>query len=55
MRTIYRRTLLIAPWVNPYRYTDANGVVDDTFTFDGGRLYREARIGADSAKQRRSR
>ena len=22
MRTVYRRTLLIAPWVNPYRYTN---------------------------------
>ena len=36
-RTIYRRTLLIAPWLNPYRYTDSNtGQVTDTFTFDGG-------------------
>lgn len=25
MRTIYRRTLLIAPWVNPYRQVDADG------------------------------
>jgi prepilin-type N-terminal cleavage/methylation domain-containing protein len=36
MRTIYRRTLLIAPWLNPYRYIDRNGVVTDTFTYDGG-------------------
>ena len=36
MRTIYRRTLLIAPWLNPYRYIDRNGVVSDTFTYDGG-------------------
>ncbi|HEY4234455.1 MAG TPA: prepilin-type N-terminal cleavage/methylation domain-containing protein, partial [Lacipirellulaceae bacterium] len=35
MRTIYRRTLLIAPWVNPYRYTDpSTGVVTDTFTLN---------------------
>jgi Prokaryotic N-terminal methylation motif len=37
MRTIYRRTLLIAPWLNPYRYTDPNnGAVTDTFNYDGG-------------------
>jgi prepilin-type N-terminal cleavage/methylation domain-containing protein len=36
MRTIYRRTLLIAPWVNPYRYTNSTtGDVDDTFQIDG--------------------
>jgi type II secretory pathway pseudopilin PulG len=39
MRTIYRRTLLIAPWVNPYRYTSVTsptiGDVDDTFQIDG--------------------
>ena len=36
MRTVYRRTLLIAPWVNPYRYVDQSGTVSDTFTYDGG-------------------
>lgn len=37
-RTIYRRTLLIAPWLNPYRYIDpTTGAVTDTFTLpDGG-------------------
>jgi prepilin-type N-terminal cleavage/methylation domain-containing protein len=36
MRTIYRRTLLIAPWVNPYRFIDSRtGQVIDTFTYDG--------------------
>ena len=35
-RTIYRRALLIAPWLNPYRYIDPNGNVTDTFTYDGG-------------------
>ena len=36
MRTIYRRTLLIAPWLNPYRYVDqTNGNAIDTFTYDG--------------------
>jgi type II secretory pathway pseudopilin PulG len=36
MRTIYRRALLIAPWVNPYRYVDSSGPID-TFTLpDGG-------------------
>jgi hypothetical protein len=30
-RTIYRRTLLIAPWVNPYHYVDNSGT-HDTFT-----------------------
>jgi prepilin-type N-terminal cleavage/methylation domain-containing protein len=34
-RTIYRRTLLIAPWLNPYRFTDSNGNVTDTFTYGG--------------------
>jgi prepilin-type N-terminal cleavage/methylation domain-containing protein len=36
MRTIYRRALLIAPWLNPYRYTEPNGTIHDTFNFDGG-------------------
>ena len=35
MRTIYRRTLLIAPWVNPYHYVDGNGVSQDTFQIAG--------------------
>jgi type II secretory pathway pseudopilin PulG len=35
MRTIYRRTLLIAPWINPYRFVNANGTVTDTFQHDG--------------------
>jgi hypothetical protein len=35
MRTVYRRTFLIAPWVNPYRFTNNSGVVDDDFTYDG--------------------
>jgi prepilin-type N-terminal cleavage/methylation domain-containing protein len=37
-RTIYRRTLLIAPWLNPYRYVKPNtGEIVDTFrTSDGG-------------------
>ena len=51
MRTIYRRALLIAPWVNPYRFwmtttmaaeprwhgynIDDDGDIVDTFTFDG--------------------
>ena len=36
MRTIYRRTLLVAPWVNPYRYTNtATGEVVDTFKIVG--------------------
>jgi prepilin-type N-terminal cleavage/methylation domain-containing protein len=34
-RTVYRRTLLIAPWLNPYRFIDPNGVVTDTFTLNG--------------------
>lgn len=34
MRTIYRRTLLIAPWINPYRYVSQQGQVSDTFTYD---------------------
>lgn len=37
MRTIYRRALLIAPWVNPYR-TMINGVVNDTFQ-EGGQSF----------------
>jgi hypothetical protein len=36
MRTIYRRALLIAPWVNPYRYINpASGQFTDTFQIDG--------------------
>jgi type II secretory pathway pseudopilin PulG len=36
MRTIYRRTLLIAPWLNPYRYTNpSTGAVVDTFKYLG--------------------
>ncbi len=35
-RTVYRRTLLIAPWLNPYRYIDPNtGAITDTFTYNG--------------------
>jgi prepilin-type N-terminal cleavage/methylation domain-containing protein len=35
-RTVYRRTLLIAPWVNPYRYVNpGNGTVTDTFQYNG--------------------
>jgi hypothetical protein len=34
MRTIYRRALLIAPWINPYRLTLNNGDIDDTFTLE---------------------
>jgi type II secretory pathway pseudopilin PulG len=36
MRTIYRRALLIAPWLNPYRVVRADGSFNDTFTFNGG-------------------
>jgi prepilin-type N-terminal cleavage/methylation domain-containing protein len=42
MRTIYRRTLLIAPWVNPYRLVDNNGNVHETFTepsSNGGKTF----------------
>jgi prepilin-type N-terminal cleavage/methylation domain-containing protein len=35
MRTIYRRALLIAPWLNPYRAVDNNGNFVDTFQLDG--------------------
>lgn len=38
MRTIYRRALLIAPWLNPYRY-NAGGTTVDTFT-DGGSAFK---------------
>lgn len=38
MRTIYRRTLLIAPWLNPYRYVDQKTGVVDTFTYNGETL-----------------
>lgn len=42
MRTIYRRTLLIAPWVNPYRHTDPNtGATTDTFTYNNGNFKAE--------------
>ncbi len=34
-RTIYRRTLLIAPWLNPYRYTGATSNDPDIFTYEG--------------------
>ena len=36
MRTIYRRTLLVAPWVNPYRFIDATGSAHDGFSSQGG-------------------
>jgi hypothetical protein len=40
MRTIYRRTLLIAPWVNPYRYVNQNtNQVSETFQ-DGGDMFK---------------
>ncbi|MGD9632064.1 MAG: PilW family protein [Pirellulales bacterium] len=36
MRTIYRRTLLVAPFINPYRYVNPNtGEVVDTFQING--------------------
>jgi hypothetical protein len=36
MRTIYRRALLIAPWLNPYRtFAARGGAAVDTFTLDG--------------------
>jgi prepilin-type N-terminal cleavage/methylation domain-containing protein len=35
MRTIYRRALLIAPWINPYRFVDRSGVVHNTFQLGG--------------------
>jgi hypothetical protein len=35
MRTIYRRALLIAPWVNPYRFVDSQGVIHDSFRIGG--------------------
>jgi hypothetical protein len=40
MRTIYRRVLLIAPWVNPYRAVVAppRQTTTDTFQHDGQRL-----------------
>jgi hypothetical protein len=38
MRTIYRRTLLIAPWVNPYR-AEVNGRVEETFQ-EGGQTFK---------------
>lgn len=42
MRTVYRRTLLIAPWVNPYRHVNQQtGAVTDTFSYDGGNFKAE--------------
>jgi hypothetical protein len=42
MRTIYRRTLLIAPWVNPYRFRHpTTGQIIDTFQFGGNTLKAE--------------
>ncbi len=41
-RTIYRRALLIAPWLNPYRYVDLFGNVSDTFSYDGGTFKAQA-------------
>ena len=38
MNTIYRRALLIAPWLNPYRYVDKSGNISDTFSYDGGKF-----------------
>ncbi len=35
MRTIYRRALLIAPWINPYRVTDSSGTIIDNFQLNG--------------------
>jgi hypothetical protein len=35
LRTIYRRALLVAPWINPYRFTAADGTVTDTFEING--------------------
>jgi prepilin-type N-terminal cleavage/methylation domain-containing protein len=35
MRTIYRRTLLIAPWINPYHNPDPNAVNPDAFQIGG--------------------
>ncbi len=45
MRTIYRRALLIAPWVNPYRFVEANGTIRDAFTLDGESVEFQARPG----------
>ena len=54
-RTIYRRTLLIAPWLNPYRYVNpTNGTVTDTFTYDG-QISRPSRAGADASQPDPSR
>ena len=41
MRTIYRRTLLIAPWINPYRYVHPQtGEIIDTFQERGGETFK---------------
>jgi type II secretory pathway pseudopilin PulG len=45
MRTIYRRTLLIAPWINPYRFPDAQGNVIDSFVLEGESDQFQARPG----------
>ena len=51
MRTIYRRTLLIAPWLNPYRFTrpmaTTRRYVSDRR--DGADIHGSARLGANSA------
>jgi prepilin-type N-terminal cleavage/methylation domain-containing protein len=36
IRTIYRRTFLIAPWLNPYSRLDTNTGREIPFTYDGG-------------------
>jgi hypothetical protein len=42
MRTIYRRTLLIAPWLNPYRsFHPRSGAPVDTFQCEGGNFKAE--------------
>ena len=45
MRTIYRRALLIAPWVNPYRFVASDGTIHDTFTLDQESVEFQARPG----------
>jgi hypothetical protein len=45
MRTIYRRALLIAPWLNPYRFTDSRGRTSDSFTLEGESDQFQARPG----------
>ena len=39
LRTIYRRVLLIAPWVAPYRYFDNTGAAIDTYTDSGATIH----------------